>query len=117
MKISGNLTDDAVLKEIGARITHQRLNSELKQADLAKQAGIGKRTLERIEAGEPSQTINMIRVLRVLGLLSSLEEALPDTRPSPMEMLKIQKTQKIRKRVVDRKKTTPDKGWFWSEDA
>jgi len=73
MKISRQLTDDAILAEIGARIAHHRLNLQLTQAALAEQAGVGKRTVERIEAGGSAQMASVVRVFRVLELLSSLD--------------------------------------------
>jgi DNA-binding XRE family transcriptional regulator len=53
MKITGLLTDDAVLAELGARIAGRRVELQLTQAAVAEQAGIAKRTLERMEAGQP----------------------------------------------------------------
>ena len=51
MKISQLLADEAILAELGKRITRRRLDLELTQAAVAEQAGIAKRTLERVEAG------------------------------------------------------------------
>ena len=65
MKITGLLTDDAVLAELGARIAARRLELQLTQAAVAEQAGIAKRTLERIEAGQTSQLTTLVRVLRI----------------------------------------------------
>ena len=44
-------TDAAILAEIGTRIVARRLNRQWRQADLAYEAGVSKRTVERIEAG------------------------------------------------------------------
>ncbi len=52
MKITGLLTDEAVLAELGARIAGRRVELQLTQAAVAEQAGIAKRTLERMEAGQ-----------------------------------------------------------------
>ncbi len=51
MLISKSQSDEAVLREIGARMARRRLDFQLTQADLAEQAGVSKRTVERIEAG------------------------------------------------------------------
>jgi transcriptional regulator with XRE-family HTH domain len=51
MKITSTLTDDAVLAEIGERLCARRLELQLTQAVVAEQAGIAKRTLERMESG------------------------------------------------------------------
>ncbi len=106
------MTDDAVLEELGRRLSRRRIDMQLTQADLAHEAGVSKRTVERIEAGGSSQTSNLIRVCRVLDLVPGLEQWLPEAGPSPMEMIKIK--GKVRKRASSsRKKRTPDKSWSW----
>jgi len=82
------LSDDAILAEIGARLSRHRIDANLTQAELAAQAGLSKRTVERMEAGGSSQTISLIRVLRVLELLTGLESAVPAAGPGPMELLR-----------------------------
>jgi len=57
MKISKTLADDAILAEIGERVTRRRLDLQLTQADVAEQAGVAKRTLERIEAGASAGSV------------------------------------------------------------
>lgn len=119
MKASDLLTDEAVLAELGARITHHRLERELTQAAVAEQAGIGKRTLERLEAGQSSQLITLIRVLRVLELITALDELIPETGPRPMELLK--NKGKVRQRASGKRatktKTAPDKSWSWGDES
>lgn len=60
MKITGLLTDDAVLAELSARIAGRRVELQLTQAAVADQAGIAKRTLERMEAGQTSQLSTLV---------------------------------------------------------
>ena len=52
MKIETAFSDQAILQELGARIANTRLERNLTQADLAKEAGVSKRTVERLESGE-----------------------------------------------------------------
>jgi DNA-binding XRE family transcriptional regulator len=51
MKISAQLTDEAVLHELGGRLAGLRIEHNLTQAALAEQAGVSKRTIERLESG------------------------------------------------------------------
>ncbi len=97
MRISTLLTDDVILAEIGGRIARRRLELQLTQADVAEQAGIGKRTLERVEAGASAQLSNIIRIFRVLDLVEGLEGMVPDTQSRPMELLK--RKGKVRQRA------------------
>lgn len=116
MKISNLLTDDAILAEIGERITRRRIELQLTQATLAEQAGVAKRTVERLEAGGSTQTVSMIRVFRVLELLPGLDHLLPDSAPRPIDLL--QRKGKVRQRASSpRRSTTPDKPWSWNDDG
>lgn len=115
MKITGLLTDDAVLAEIGARIARRRIDLQLTQAAVAEQAGIAKRTLERMEAGQSSQLSTLVRVLRVLDAASGLENLIPEPGPRPMDLLK--RKGKVRQRASGRRTAkTADKPWRWDDD-
>lgn len=101
MKAKDYLGDEAILSELGHALAERRIGMGLTQAELAKQAGIGKRTVERIEGGNSCQTSALIRVLRVLGLQDQLRQLIPSSGPSPIALLKLKK--KERKRVSSRR--------------
>ena len=115
MNITELLTDDAILVELGERIKHRRLDLQLTQADLAEQAGVSKRTVERIEAGASAQLSSVIRIFRVLDLLSGLDRMLPEVVPSPMDLLK--RKGNVRQRVSTRRPSNPSpEPWSWEDD-
>ena len=88
MSIQRLMTDEALLQELGRRIAKQRLERNLSQAQLAEQAGISKRTLERLEAGAAATQLSLLlRVLRQLDLLERLDLLLPEPQPSPLALL------------------------------
>jgi transcriptional regulator with XRE-family HTH domain len=132
---SPNMTDqtssllpssDSVIAEIGARLAQRRIELDLTQAELAKQAGVGKRTVERLEAGGSTQLTNFVRILSKLDLLTEFMGAIPDVQPSPMELLRA-KGKKPRKRVRHSTKVEAPKNpvlresgespsvWTWAE--
>jgi transcriptional regulator with XRE-family HTH domain len=116
MDISKLLTDDAILAEIGKRIARYRIDRRITQADLAKQAGVSKRTVERVEAGATAQFSTIIRILRVLDLMAGLESLVPGPLPRPMELLK--QKGKIRQRASSTRH--PDKTsnkWSWGDES
>ena len=116
MKILKQLSDDVILAEIGARIAHHRLNMQLTQAALAEQAGVGKRTVERIEAGGSAQVSSLLRIFRVLELLSGLDAAIPAAQPGPMDLLK--RKGKVRRRASGKKDAgQPDGAWTWGDES
>jgi transcriptional regulator with XRE-family HTH domain len=88
MKIAAELTDKAVLQEIGDRLERRRIDAGLTQAQLAEEAGISKRTVERIEAAHSTDFVMLLRVLRVLKLLEALDQLVPDLPQSPLVLLK-----------------------------
>ncbi len=115
MSIDSLMTDKAVLKELGHRMARRRIAQEYTQEDLANEAGISKRTLERLEAGQPSQLLTFIRVLRALNMLDLLESAIPEAATRPMDVLKLK--GKERQRVsVKRKKQPVENDWVWGDE-
>lgn len=121
MKIQNQLTDNSVLEEMGRRLTRQRLNLGLTQGEVALRSGLGKRTVERIEAGESAQMESVIRVLRTLGILDRLDILVPEeVGPRPLELLKL-KGKERRRASAPQKPTPEDKqagsGWRWGNDA
>lgn len=115
MKIERTLTDEAILTEVGERITRCRLERQLTQATLARQAGIAKRTLERVEAGETAQTNTIIRIFRVLDLLPNLDQMLPGSNPGPLEVMR--RKGKVRKRAsAQQHRSATNKPWTWGDD-
>ncbi len=122
MKITSLLTDDAVLAELGARIAGRRIELQLTQAAVAEQAGIAKRTLERMEAGQTSQLNTLVRVLRVLDAAAGLDSLIPESGTRPMDLLKqkgrgkAKGVRKVRQRASGRRAAqTTDKPWQWDE--
>jgi transcriptional regulator with XRE-family HTH domain len=119
MKITSELTDTAVLREIGGRLERRRIDAGLTQAQLAEEAGISKRTVERMEAARSTDFVMLVRVLRVLKLLETLDQLVPDLPPSPLMLLKGR--GRARQRVGRSRRaphgTTPKPAapWKWRE--
>jgi transcriptional regulator with XRE-family HTH domain len=115
MKIEGLLTDDAILAELGGRLAQRRLELQLTQEMLAEEAGVSKRTVERIEAGATTQTSTLIRVLRVLDLLDRLETLAPEAGPRPMDLIRLK--GKARKRASGKRKPKEKGPWRWGDET
>lgn len=114
-KISRLLTDEAILALIGERIARRRLDRQLTQADVAEQAGVSKRTVERIESGASAQLSSIIRIFRALDLLAGLEQMLPESVPRPMDLLK--RKGKERQRASSRARSNQsDDPWSWDDE-
>jgi transcriptional regulator with XRE-family HTH domain len=118
MKIEANSTDEAVLRELGARLARTRLEMNLSQERLAGEAGVSKRTVERLEAGEPVRSNSLIRVLRGLGLLEPLDRLVPEPLPSPVERLRLQGRRRRRAGTArTARQSTPAEPWRWGDET
>lgn len=118
MKINASLHDEAILVELGARLRAWRLRTDLSQAEAAAKAGLNRKVVARIEAGEQVHSGSLIRLLRALGLLESLNELIPEPSPTPLEVFSRQ-SQKERQRVSPRRakeSAKTAKGWEWADD-
>jgi len=115
MAKSREMTDAAVLAELGDRLSRLRLQRNLTQAQLAREAGVSKRTLIRLESGDSSQVTNLIRVVRALGLLGNLDAFVPPPLPSPLEQLRSRVKERRRASPAVKKSGPPTK-WTWGDD-
>lgn len=116
VKIKNQTNPEAVVMEMGSRIAQRRIDMGLTQAIAAKQAGICKRTLERIEAGGDAQFVTIIRLLRILNLYDHLDQLVPEQVPSPIEMLKNRKTQRKRAKRKDISTSQAKANWKWGDE-
>lgn len=115
MEFSETMSDSAVLRELGRRLTRRRLNLQMTQEMLSREAGVSKRTVERLEDGAAVQTSTLFRIYRALGLLGELDRLIPDHEERPMEILKMK--GKTRKRASSARK--PDRSrdrWTWGDE-
>lgn len=108
-------SDEAVLRELGRRLAQRRLDLQLTQEDLAEQAGVGKRTVERIEAGASAQMTSLVRTLRVLDLLSGLDLVFPESGPRPMDLLK-REGKRRRRASPRRRQDNLGQPWTWDDE-
>jgi transcriptional regulator with XRE-family HTH domain len=77
--IVNQLSDDSLLKLIGERLAGLRLAKNLTQSQLAEQAGLGLRTVQRLELGAAAtQLAGFVRICRVLELLERLDAFIPE---------------------------------------
>lgn len=116
MKLQDLHNDEAVLAELGRRLAQLRIDRNISQAELAASAGIGKRTLERLEAGETTQTRTLFRILRELDQLAQVDALLPAPKPRPREVVKNE--GRLPQRAG--RKTQKNKGgreWKWGDEV
>lgn len=111
------MLDEAVMKELGARLMSIRLAQNLSQRQVAEQAGLGLRTVQRLEQGEAAtQLSGFIRVCRVLGLLERVDELIPEPQPSPLELLRFKERRRRRSSKPSKPRASTG-DWTWGESS
>lgn len=123
------MANELLLELVGERLARLRQTRGLTQDQLAEQAGLGLRSIQRLETGTRSMRLDgFIRVCRALGILERFELLLPEPSPSPMEELKLQGKTRKRMRVRNSSsgyktqsnsssKSKPDTPWTWGEES
>jgi len=116
MNITKQATDDVILAELGRRLAQARLDRNLTQAQLATEAGVSQRTIQRLELGAvATQLSGFIRVCRTLELLERFELLIPEPMPSPVAQLKLGRTRRQRASRSQPKKA-PGTQWQWGDE-
>ena len=109
-----NSSDNILLQQLGGRLRQYRLNRNMTQAALAREAGVSERTINRVEHGHSTQLSNLIRLLRSLGLLENMDALVPEPAMSPLQQMKLQ--GKNRRRASSAAKEVESAAWSWGED-
>ncbi len=107
-------TSRQIETEIGSRLARLRLSRNVTQSMLASDAGIGVRTLRRLEAGQPSTLDSFLRVALALGLDDAILGALPTGEIRPIERVSRRRSERRRARP----QTNEEQGstWTWGDD-
>ena len=92
------MSDDALAKQIGVFIKHNRLEQNKTQDKVAEDAGISRSTLSLLERGETVTLSTLIQVLRVLDQLQVMDAFEVRNRISPLALAKAEKEQRKRAR-------------------
>lgn len=102
------MSDTAIVKQIGSYIKHVRLQQNKTQAQLAEIAGLNRWTISQVENGESITLMSLIQILRALDSFYVLNAFEVSDEISPLEYAKLKKQQK--KRVRNKTTNKADKG-------
>jgi putative transcriptional regulator len=109
-------TSEQIERALCERVEALRLAQNRTQADLAAEAGIGVRTLRRLEKGDGVAFDTMIRVMIALGLQDQLSSFLPDPSVRPMERLGTSRQERQRARPAT-SRPAPAVAWTWGDET
>lgn len=105
---------EAIESELGQKLDRLRLSKNINQSTLAKEAGVSRRTISRLENGEGISLDTLIRVMRALGVVDRLATLLPDPTTRPVERIKLGGRERKRARM---KKTSDTAAWAWGQES
>ena len=101
-------------RELGGRLEAYRLSRNLRQADVAAEAGIHVTSLSRLERGQAATVDTLIRVLKALGCAERLEMLVPDAKLNPLDPKSANPQGRRRARP---REEGDDEPWSWGEEA
>ncbi|WP_455221326.1 helix-turn-helix domain-containing protein [Kaarinaea lacus] len=90
------LSDKAIEEALGERFRALRLRKNITQQELADATLLSLNTIKALESGS-GKLSTIIAVLRELGALDQLDNFIPETQVSPLQLAKMQ--GKVRERA------------------
>lgn len=113
-----SLADAEVLKELGERVARHRLNRNQTQAAVAREAGVARRTVSKLETGRVIDIQSLVRILRALDLLGGLDQLIPAPPVSPVALAEARGRvrERARGRRGEKSADQPDSAeWKWPD--
>lgn len=111
MKIYGDENNVFILKELGNRIRDIRIKKDITQKEMAEIAGVSHSTVTRVENGDGATLDNLIKIMRMLGILSNIDLLIAEQELTPEDIFK----NKTKAKRVSKKKNI-DKDWTWGDE-
>lgn len=96
-------TDKQVLETIGAAFEALRIQKGLQDADIISRGGVTKDALNKFKKGENITSLNLVKILRGIGVIDSFEQVLKPKEDKPL-LGSVAASQKSPKRIVKKEK-------------
>ena len=103
-------SDYEIIKDIAKRIKKKRISLNYSQEYMAKKTGLSMHTISNIENGKTYTIDNLIKVMRVLGMISNLETLISDVVLDPESSKYPADKQRVKTSMQD-----SDKKWSWNK--
>ena len=106
-----NMSDLAILEELGMRLRSARLDANMTRDALASKIDLSVDTVRNAETGRNVSLETLIRLMRGLGRLADLQTLLEDVGPSPVQLAKSR--GRVRQRASGSRKKSTREQWQW----
>lgn len=116
------MTDVALVAELGRRVAAHRIALRLSQAEFAERAGVSRSTVQRIETGESIQLLSLVKILRALERIDALDALLAPRVRMPLVDLERERGRRRRVRHRAKEGRAPDRDesappWSWGDEG
>jgi transcriptional regulator with XRE-family HTH domain len=101
------------IKELGKQLEQLRLSKNVSQSVAASEAGVSRRTITRMEAGETVSLDTFVRVLKVYDVADRLATLFPASNVRPIERVKLGGQQRQR---ASSAKEPSEQTWSWGDE-
>lgn len=81
-------TDGEIMTQLGHRLRALRKSRRFSQSEAAERSGLSRKTVYSAEQGENPTLLTLLRLLRTYGALDSVNDFIPETEISPLEVLR-----------------------------
>jgi putative transcriptional regulator len=103
---------EAIQADLGQRLVQLRLARNVNQQQLAREAGVSRRTVTRLENGKSVSLDTLLRVMRALDIIGRLGALLPDPTVRPIDRVRLKDKERRRARA---KSTATKAPWTWAD--
>lgn len=113
------MSNQQIEAEMGERIRRRRLEMNISQTELARRAGVARRTITSVEHGEGCSLQTLIALVRALRALEWIDQFLPEPEISPMALLLSEKetAYRVKRRKHAGRPLKKATDWKWGDEA
>ncbi|MBK8582870.1 MAG: helix-turn-helix domain-containing protein [Flavobacteriales bacterium] len=84
------LKDEKVVEQLGKELRRMRLSKNMSQADVAKNAGLDRTTVVKLEAGRSATLLTVVQILRAMDRLDVLDGFHEEPQLTPYQVVEQQ---------------------------
>jgi putative transcriptional regulator len=106
-------SSEAIIEALCKRLDEIRLSRNLSQAELAAEAGVSRRTMNRLADGQSISLDSFLRIMQALQLADHLAALLPDPAVRPVDRVRLDGAERQRARG---KRAAPG-NWKWADEG
>ncbi len=97
------MTNEDILKKIGAKVRELRISRNLKQSELSEMCGLSSFSISQMENGNNFSVLSLIKVLKEIDGLYLLEPFMRPSEIDPEILEKFLASQSSKRKRVSRK--------------